>query len=80
MSLLCILCVHYVASKSLYVSLAVKHSYGTEYEIWAGFEPVATVALWTQKPFTLLLMRPQGSQGCQKIRFFFTNKTVEFLR
>ena len=24
-----------------------------------------TVAVWTQKPFTQLLMRPQGSQGCQ---------------
>ena len=26
-----------------------------------------TVAVWTQKPFTPLLMSPQGSQGCQKM-------------
>jgi hypothetical protein len=28
------------------------------------------VAVWTQKPFTPLLTRPQDSQGCQKIRIF----------
>ena len=42
-----------------------------------------TVAVWTLKPFTPLLLRPkgsQGSQGCQKIRIFFTNKSVELLR
>ena len=38
----------------------------------------------TQPDVTLFLSksmwtRPQGSQGCQKIAFFFTNKTVEFL-
>ena len=31
------------------------------------------------KKFFPLLTRPQGSQGCQKIRFFLTNNTVEFL-
>ena len=31
----------------------------------------STVAVWTQKPFTPLLTRPQGSQGCQKIRIYF---------
>ena len=30
-----------------------------------------TVAVWTPKKFFPLLTRPQGSQGCQKIRFFF---------
>jgi hypothetical protein len=30
-----------------------------------------TVVVWTQNPFTPLLTRPQGSQGCQKIRIFF---------
>ena len=30
-----------------------------------------TVAVWTQKNFFLLLTRPQGSQGCQKITFIF---------
>jgi hypothetical protein len=30
-----------------------------------------TVAVWTQKNFFPLLTRPQGSQGCQKITFFF---------
>ena len=30
-----------------------------------------TVAVWTQKKFFPLLIRPQGSQGCQKITFFF---------
>ena len=39
-----------------------------------------TVAVWTPKKFFPLLTRPQGSQGCQKIRFFSTNKTVEYLR
>ena len=29
--------------------------------------------------FKSIWMRPQGSQRCQKIRFFITNKTVEFL-
>ena len=31
---------------------------------------LATVAVWTQKPFTPLLTRPQGSQGSPKIRIF----------
>ena len=31
----------------------------------------ATVAVWTQKKFFPLLTRPQGSQGCQKITFYF---------
>ena len=31
----------------------------------------STVAVWTPKTFFPLLTRPQGSQGCQKIRFFF---------
>ena len=35
---------------------------------------ICTVAVWTP-----LLIRPQGSQGCQKI-FFFTNETVFLLR
>ena len=30
-----------------------------------------TVAVWTQKTFFPLLIHPQGSQGCQKITFFF---------
>ena len=30
-----------------------------------------TVAVWTQKNFFPLLIRPQGSQGCQKSTFFF---------
>ena len=30
-----------------------------------------TLAVWTPKTFFPLLTRPQGSQGCQKIRFFF---------
>ena len=29
-----------------------------------------TLAVWTPKTFFPLLTRPQGSQGCQKIRFF----------
>ena len=42
---------------------------------------LGTVAVWTQKNFFPLLTRPQGSQGCQKITFFFsTNKTVVLLR
>ena len=32
---------------------------------------IFTVAVWTQNPFTPLLTRPQGSQGCQKIRIIF---------
>ena len=30
-----------------------------------------TVAVWTSKKFFPLLIRPQGSRGCQKITFFF---------
>ena len=30
-----------------------------------------TLAVWTPKNFFPLLMRPQGSQGCQKITFIF---------
>ena len=30
-----------------------------------------TLAVWTPKNFFPLLTRPQGSQGCQKITFFF---------
>ena len=32
---------------------------------------MSTVAVWTQNPFTLLLTRPKGSQGCQKSRILF---------
>ena len=35
-----------------------------------------TVAVWTQKNFTPLLTRLQGSQWCQKNHIFFTNETV----
>ena len=38
---------------------------------------VTVAAVWTEKQFIPLLTRPQGSQGCQKIRIFFTNKTVK---
>ena len=31
-----------------------------------------TVAVWTQKKIFPLLTRPQGSQGCQKITFYFS--------
>ena len=31
-----------------------------------------TVAIWTQNQFTPLLIRPQGSQGCQKIMIFIS--------
>jgi hypothetical protein len=34
------------------------------------------VAVWTQNPFTPLLTRPQGSQGCQKIGFFLQIKLL----
>merc|ERR1712051_820895 len=30
-----------------------------------------TLAVWTPQKFFPLLTRPQGSQGCQKITFFF---------
>ena len=36
----------------------------------------STVAVWTQKTFFPLLIRPQGSQGCQKITFFFLQMKV----
>ena len=44
---------------------------------WAdrGTQPVQTLFL-----FKSIWIRPQGSQGCQKSEFFFTNKTAEFLR
>ena len=32
---------------------------------------IYTVAVWTPKNFFPLLIRPQGSQGCQKITFYF---------
>ena len=35
-----------------------------------------TVAVWTPKKFFPLLIRPQGSQGCQKITFFFSQMKV----
>ena len=35
-----------------------------------------TVAVWPQKTFFPLLIRPQGSQGCQKITFFFSQMKV----
>ena len=42
---------------------------------------ICTVAVWTQKKFFSLLMRLQGSQGCQKIlSILFTNETVFLLR
>ena len=34
-------------------------------------DSMRTVAVWTPKIFFPLLIRPQGSQGCQKIIFFF---------
>ena len=37
----------------------------------AGHITLATVAVWTSKKFFPLLIRPQGSRGCQKITFFF---------
>ena len=33
---------------------------------------IYTVAVWTPKKFFPLLIRPQGSQWCQKITFFFS--------
>ena len=39
--------------------------------------PMATVAVCTQKNFFTLLKHHQGSQGCQKIKSFFTNETLE---
>ena len=43
--------------------------------VFLGLEKICmnqiTVAVWTQKNFFPLLTRPQGSQGCQKITFFF---------
>ena len=38
--------------------------------------PKGIVAVWTQKTFFPLLIRPQGSQGCQKITFFFLQMKV----
>ena len=35
-----------------------------------------TVAVWTQKTFFPLLIRPQGSQGCQKFTFFYLQMKV----
>ena len=35
------------AQKSLYVSHAVSHFYGTEYDIWAGFGPVGDLFIMT---------------------------------
>merc|ERR1711894_186429 len=37
---------------------------------------LCTVAVWTGKKFFPLLIRPQGSQGCQKITFFFSQMKV----
>ena len=37
-------------------------------------QPVGTLFL-----FKSIWTRSQGSQGCQKSEFFFTNKTLEFL-
>ena len=37
-----------------------------------------TVAVWTPKNFFPLLIRPQGSQGCQKITFFYKWKCFPF--
>ena len=43
--------------------LQVRHYQSHTYQV--------TVAVWTQKKFFPLLIRPQGSQWCQKITFFF---------
>ena len=47
--------------------------------MWTITQPVQTLFL-----FKSIWIRPQGSQGCQKIKFFFffffTNNIVEFLR
>ena len=37
-----------------------------------------TVAVWTPQKFFPLLIRPQGSQGCQKITFFLQMKVFSF--
>ena len=37
---------------------------------------IFTVAVWTQKTFFPLLIRPQESKGCQKITFFFSQMKV----
>ena len=34
------------------------------------------MAVWTSKNFFPLLIRPQGSQGCQKITFYFLQKKL----
>ena len=36
-----------------------------------------TVAVWTEKQFIPLLMRPQGSPGCQKMRQDPLNSNLE---
>ena len=36
-----------------------------------NYKHYATVAVWTQKPFTSLLTHPQGSRGCPKNQNFF---------
>ena len=35
-----------------------------------------TVAVWTPQKFFPLLIHPQGSQGCQKITFYFSQMKV----
>ena len=41
------------------------------YAVWSIARYIVTVAVWTQKNFFPLLTRHQGSQGCQKITFYF---------
>ena len=61
--------------------LELKHNCSSNLRTIALKPTHTTVAVWTQKQFTPLLTRPQGSQGCQKIRiFFFTKKSDELLR
>jgi hypothetical protein len=45
-------------------------------KVFCFLDSVGTVAVWTRKKFLPLLIRPQGSQGCQKITFFFSQIKV----
>ena len=58
-------------------TIQTPNSHFLRYEPWS----FSTQPVWTLFLFKSIWTRSQGSQGCQKIRFFFfTNKTVEFLR
>ena len=39
--------------------------------------PLYTVAVWPENPFSLLLTRPQGPQGCQMKRNHSLNMPLE---